>query len=197
MAQLAGSQSMPDLTAALGDGTENVYEADLDFDHAPPSPLAVYDSRSPSPDIRGNLTTTPVQHSMHAFPAKHVDQWSHTAEDDDDSDYEEAQDSTPSTSRVGQAGTYALHHPERAHSDYSIHSAPELERNGHHDQADDEDSMMRDSMVESISAAASAHTTPATSRRHSTRTLQRLPYTLWDYLQQEVSGRRQSCVFSH
>lgn len=188
LSEMAATRSLPDLATSLT-ATEN----DLDSSIAPPSPTALPSpkwssptsspprSPSPPPILPPETPRTPHFYAAissplpPAFPSpsppRYLDE-----HDDVASDFEDARDSYDDE-REGGPGTFTLHHPGRARSDYSIHSAPELETNH----------MMEESFVEEQPASPSP-SSPRTTQRHL-EGLQRLPYTLWDYLQEEVSHR--------
>lgn len=184
---MAATRSLPDLATTL-----TATEDDLDSSIAPPSPTALPSPkwsspsssppRSPSPPPLLPPETPLTPHFYPAissplppsFPSPSLPHY--LEEHDDGADFEDARDSyDDDDEREGGPGTFSLHHPGRARSDYSIHSAPELETNH----------MMEESFVDEQPPSSPSPSSPRSTQRHL-EGLQRLPYTLWDYLQEEV-----------
>lgn len=180
---MASSRSLPDLSLAA---LEQEQENDLDALAAPPSPVgqdapslrALTPSRSPSPEQEMELELEQLRtpSGVHFFasngspravasPRFQDEDWADAREDDSEEEEEGGGEGGP--------GTFTLHHPTRARSDYSIHSAPELDT-AHFERLEPE------------SPTPSSPASP-TARQHTpVYALHRLPYTLWDYLQEEV-----------
>ncbi|KAK4050009.1 hypothetical protein OIV83_003833 [Microbotryomycetes sp. JL201] len=81
-------------------------------------------------------------------------------------------------------GTFRVHHPSRTRSDYSIHSAPELEIAP---PSTSDRGARAPTPTEGYETSEPARSPTSTFTSHSKPVqLHRLPYTLWDYLQEEV-----------
>lgn len=141
------------------------------------SPHTFTPSRSPSPEH--DLFTPNPSHFFPALASPRRVPSPPRYHDDDEGEgggFEDARSSTDDQEVAeGGPGTFTLHHPARGRSDYSIHSAPEL------DTSHMEESFLSDERVSSPTPSS-----PRSAAPKHYETLQRLPYTLWDYLQEEV-----------
>ncbi|ORY54081.1 eukaryotic membrane protein family-domain-containing protein [Leucosporidium creatinivorum] len=190
---MAATRSLPDLGRTFT-ATE---EDDLDPLVAPPSPTALASPKwssptssplpSPSPSPPLHPPETPRTPHFYpaissplppAFPSPSPPRYLDQHDDPTPGDFEDARDSYDE----GGPGTFSLHHPTRARSDYSIHSAPELETNHLIDPSFVHQHQVE---VEEEQPGSPSPSSPRTTQRHL-EGLQRLPYTLWDYLQEEV-----------
>lgn len=182
---MASTRSLPDLSLEALKREEDAFGA-ADASSSPTGLPSPDWSRASSPDsftASGSLSPEPellTPNPSQFFPAlaspRPVPSPPRYHDDEErEGGFEDARSSTDDQGGEGGPGTFTLHHHTRARSDYSIHSAPEL------DTAHMEESFLSDELARSPSPASPNSSTP----KHY-EALQRLPYTLWDYLQEEV-----------
>ncbi|KAM0786165.1 hypothetical protein ACM66B_006972 [Microbotryomycetes sp. NB124-2] len=178
------SPGPPGSTTITGDSNEN----ELDPLHPPPSPRtgAASDAQDSLPSLETHVVGEHDKAVQQRRNGDHKSLESSLLDADTciASDFEISPSLTVDADQAeleSGPGTFRVYHPSRTKSDYSIHSAPELD--------------IAPKTVSERVARARTPTDDLPARTTSFATqpgqrapvqLHRLPYTLWDYLQEEV-----------